>query len=422
MTIFVLACAAILILALLWLGAPLWRREPPVGDNENTTLKNSNMAALQDQLQEAKDELEAGRLEQSAFVETERELATRMVEENHEDAETQQTAAQPVLFAAIALLIAVVSVGLYMDFGETSLLTNSPESSQMAAEPEAFNPERANARVVELRRSLETDANNPTAWVELARLERRLGDSGSATRSYQHAVMLAQDDRQKTELQLEMVETFAVYAEQNQTAIPPMALVLVNEVLARHEDHPRALWYGSMLAESAGQRDVAIQRIEKLLTLNPPEQIRGALLQQLNAWRAEAEGQPGAGGAEASSVNTPSATSGRNIAVIVDIPNGTDVGNTNAATLFVYARPANGGRMPLAVWRQESPIFPLEAVLNDSLAMMPGTKLAAYEALEIIARISFTGNAISEPGDWFGSQIIGKTQDTLSISIDEMVE
>lgn len=423
-----MACAILLVLALLWLGAPLWRQKAPDGDGSNPSLQASNIEALQAQLIEAEQELAAGRLEQATFEETERELATRMVEETKASEAAASTASpQPVLFVIVALFIAALTVGLYLDLGKPNLVVSGTTNAAVEhSEAEAFDPQVATARVEVLRKQLEINAQDPTSWVELARLERRLGDTSAATRSYQHAVMLAQDDTQKTELQLEMVETFAQHAEQNQTAIPPMALNIANDVLARHGEHPRALWYGAMLAESAGQRPLAIARVKKLLSLNPPEQIRRALEQQLSAWQAQSLPRQSAEPASQAALgeNSPqeAAANSRELSIDVDIPSGIDVGNTNMATLFVYARPADGSRMPLAVWRHESPIFPLQATLNDSMAMMPGTKLASYDQLEIVARISFTGNAISQPGDWFGTATITKEQNELSIAIDQMVE
>ncbi|MDD9893249.1 MAG: c-type cytochrome biogenesis protein CcmI [Gammaproteobacteria bacterium] len=418
MTLFLLSCAVLLVAVLLWVGGPLWRKQTELEANEQALQAQAaaNKEALQSQLQEAEDELAAGRLDEAAFKETEQELAKRLVEETKavESAATSR-APQPVLFVCLGLFVAALSTGLYLDLGKPKLVTDSAVVTELASNEE-LTPQQAEQRVQQLRQQLEVNAQNPTAWAELARLERRLGDTAAATRSYQHAQMLAPNDGLKTELQLEMVETFALHAEQSGGAIPPMALVVVNDVLSRHEEHPRALWYGSMLAESAGQRDVAMARIEKLLSLNPPEQIRGALEQQLAAWRAEA------GASNAAAEPSSSAAAGREIVVNVDIPNGVDLGNTNAATLFVYARAAGGPKMPLAVQRYESPIFPLSVKLNDSMAMVQGTQLGAYEQLEVVARVSFIGDAIPQPGDWFGAKVISKEQNEVAIGIDTLVE
>ena len=425
MTVFILACAVLSIATLLWVGRPLWQNQR-ADEAEVRSLRQTNVEALEAQLVEAQQEFAAGRLDQAAFEETERELATRLLEEGEaEDGGVTQSAAQPILFGSLALLVMAITVGLYLDIGQPT----APQQQQLAAlETPAdtdLTPAQAEARVAVLRRQLETEARDLAAWTELARLERRLSDTAAASRSYQHAIMLAADDGIKTNLQLEMVETLALHAEQQGGAIPPIAGSIISDVLSRHPEHPRALWYGSMLAEAAGERATAIKYIKQLLALNPPEQIKAALSQQLAAWQAEAgeSAEPNAQDSAPPAASQPAAAAtSRTITVEVDIRNGVDVGNTNAATLFVYARPTDGSRMPLAVWREESPIFPLTAQLDDSMAMMPGTQLGAYDELELVARISFTGNAISSPGDWFGTVTVGQESDEFSIAIDQVVE
>jgi hypothetical protein len=51
-----------------------------------------------------------------------------------------------------------------------------------------------------------------------------------------------------------------------------------------------------------------------------------------------------------------------------------------------------------------------------------GTQLGTYDELEVVARVSFTGDAIPQPGDWFGSKVISKGQDAVAIGIDTLVE
>lgn len=423
MTLFIFACALLSIFVLLWVGRPLWQSRH-ADDNAVRSLRQTNIEALEAQLVEAQQEYAAGRLDADTFAETERELAIRLVEEGEvKDAVAKTSAAQPILFGSIALLVVALTAGLYLDVGKPNLLQEREAIALKDNQSNELTEVQAEQRVQELRVQLEKEARDLPAWVELARLERRLGDTAAASRSYQHATMLADNDALLTDLQLEMIETLALHAEQQGGGIPPIAHQIIKEVLARHTEHPRALWYGSMLAEGTGDRKLAIQYINKLLSLNPPEQIKTALQQQLAAWNTEPgapAGQPVTSGREQAE-EQPQASS-RVISVNVAIPNGVDVGNTNAATLFVYARPADGPRMPLAVWREESPVFPLQATLDDSMAMMPGTQLAGYEKLELVARISFTGNAISAPGDWFGSVVVGQEQNEFSIAIDQLIE
>lgn len=69
-------------------------------------------------------------------------------------------------------------------------------------------------------------------------------------------------------------------------------------------------------------------------------------------------------------------------------------------TVFVFARAANGPRMPLAILRKQVRDLPLDFKLDDSLAMSPAAKLSGAAEVVVGARISKSGNATPQPGDW----------------------
>jgi cytochrome c-type biogenesis protein CcmH len=71
-------------------------------------------------------------------------------------------------------------------------------------------------------------------------------------------------------------------------------------------------------------------------------------------------------------------------------------------TLFVFARPADGSRMPLALLRAQVKDLPLEFSLDDSLAMNPAARISGAKQVVIGARISKSGQAMPQPGDLQG--------------------
>ena len=73
-------------------------------------------------------------------------------------------------------------------------------------------------------------------------------------------------------------------------------------------------------------------------------------------------------------------------------------------TVFIYATPAQGGRMPLAIVRTTVAALPFDFVLDDSQAMGPQTKLSSAGEVVLKARISKTGQAMPQPGE-FGVSI-----------------
>jgi cytochrome c-type biogenesis protein CcmH len=70
--------------------------------------------------------------------------------------------------------------------------------------------------------------------------------------------------------------------------------------------------------------------------------------------------------------------------------------------VFVYATPANGDRMPLAIMKTTVSQLPLNFTLDDSTAMTPERKLSAAGEVFIKVRVSKSGNAMPQSGDLTG--------------------
>ena len=71
-------------------------------------------------------------------------------------------------------------------------------------------------------------------------------------------------------------------------------------------------------------------------------------------------------------------------------------------TLFVYARTPDMQSAPLAVARLRAGQLPTELRLDDRLAMAPQFRISGAEEVVIAARISASGSATPQPGDYQG--------------------
>ena len=88
-------------------------------------------------------------------------------------------------------------------------------------------------------------------------------------------------------------------------------------------------------------------------------------------------------------------------------------------TLFVFARAAEGPRMPLAIVRARAKDLPFKFTLDDTSAMAAGMNLSSQKSVVIGARISKSGNATPQPGDLEGtSQPVAVGTNDIRILVD----
>jgi cytochrome c-type biogenesis protein CcmH len=69
------------------------------------------------------------------------------------------------------------------------------------------------------------------------------------------------------------------------------------------------------------------------------------------------------------------------------------------ATVFVIARQPGGPPMPVAVQRHPVSALPLDIMLGDGDSPMPTQPLSALDSVELVARISRSGDASRDADD-----------------------
>jgi len=163
----------------------------------------------------------------------------------------------------------------------------------------------------------------------------------------------------------------------------------------------KALFLGGLTAATMEKWSVAVKRWQVLLEQSPPEEIRNTLENKITEWTnlslndAEADGY---------SVNV--AIDSNLIASLVDYPE---------KVLYIIVRDPNNKRPPLAVVREE--VKTTSIIINNSNAMMSGIDLKTFNRLEIIGRISLSGDPMDTKENLSDSVIIDSSVKSISLKI-----
>jgi cytochrome c-type biogenesis protein CcmH len=136
--------------------------------------------------------------------------------------------------------------------------------------------------------------------------------------------------------------------------------------------------------------------------------------------KADAQAAEAAKAAPATAAASSAATA---LSVAVDVSDSVRAKFNESDVVFVYAKAKQGPRMPLAVARLTLAALPATVTLDDSMAMVDGMNLSAFDQLVVSARVTRTGSAIAQSGDYIGQlDVTDKSADvTLDIEIDTIV-
>ncbi len=85
--------------------------------------------------------------------------------------------------------------------------------------------------------------------------------------------------------------------------------------------------------------------------------------------------------------------------------------------VFIYANAIDGSLMPLAISRKKVSELPIQVSLDDSMALMSSNKLSDHKQVQLIARISKSGNTKSTAGDLIGTLDLVPTKIVLPVKL-----
>jgi len=397
----------LLIIALAILLPPLWKKR----EIEDAESDQRNINIAQERVKELKAQLQAGTLTQQQYDEQHGELELTLGDDlDIQQQQTQSSSQGRWVIPVIALSVPLFSVFCYFSLGEPDALIKAEiKQPQAQAVVQGQEGQDINAMVVQLAQRLKENPNNAKDWIMLGRSFKYLKQFQLAANSFKKAYELLGDD---PEVLLHYADALAMV---NNGSLSGKPAELVFKALEKVPDDVTGLWLAGMA--KAEERDfvAALKYWNKLKGILPKDSEPYKQVQKLivTVQQQNSIDQP-VQNAEASTTEIESAIS---IDVQVDLAATVKDKVTNTDTVFIYAKALIGPPMPLAIVRKQVTDLPISVTLDDNMAMMPTMKLSNFKAVKVMARVSKSGSAMPQKGDFVGSVDLTQLQENQSVVI-----
>ncbi len=431
MTAFVIGALLLCALA----GAMLWpaRRAGVATSNSEAP---ANLAVLREQLAALDAEHAAGKLDAEQHRLAHDELQRRVLEETSGDDEplsARTSGPSRKLPLIVGLGVALFAVGLYAVIGNHAGLDPAASVAAVKSSEPPITPDQVDSMLVSIAKRLEKPSADPAVdlqgWTLLARSYASLQRFGEAEKAYARAIALAPKDAQ---LLADRADVLAVLQDQRTEGEPERligealrldpknlkALALAGSAAFQRKDFTNARRYWQQAREIAPAGGEFAQGLDRSL-----EAVASATGETIVAAAKPASATAASTSTSTASESPPAAAATTTLAA--RIQGRVSLAPALAArvlptdTVFVFARAAEGPRMPLAIVRRTVADLPFSFTLDDSMAMSPQMKLSGFAKVIVGARVSRSGQAMTQPGDLRGEAAPSGTRvDDLQLVID----
>lgn len=416
---FLFAAALLLALALFFVVRPLLGKRADGGDVSHGA---TNVSIYRDQLRELEGDLENGAIDRLQYEAARREIERRVLEESEEESEQRalQRGAQWRLAWVTAAAVPVIAIPMYLLTGEPVALDPTRVAAIAAAEggdQHALTPERIMQMVGQLEERLKKEPGNVDGWVMLARSKMALDRPAEAVEAYRQAVKLLPDNAQ---LLADFADTLALAQGRSLKGEPEQ---VVARALRADPNNVKALALSGTIAFQNQNFELAATQWQKVLGfVEPGSDFAQRIQASIDEARARgglpatapvaarppaaksAPAQPGASAVQSAAAGK-AVSGGGTLRGRVSLAAAAQQALAANDTVFVFARAAEGPRMPLAILRLQVRDLPADFELTEAMAMSPGMSIAQFPELVVAARVSKTGSATPAAGDWESAPI-----------------
>lgn len=358
------------------------------------------------------DALDAGVLTQEEFESKRAALNPPDGSAPVADGDTRFVSTNKRILAGTAILLPVCAYFLYRMIGQPDTLSSSPPAAAPATSMTASTGATSAAAsdmssaISSLKKKLEGNPNDADGWLLLGRAYESVERNTEAASALKEAYRLAPT---RPEIEIAYAEAMALTSPTRQLTGEPLRMI--RHAMESDPSNQDGLWLIGMSDYQGGRYAEAIASWEKIKSQLSPD---SDVLESVTKMIADANVRLGGGslpaadmslvaqGGTSTSPGNVAAGLGPKLVVEVSLPAEQRSRVSPGDTLFVYAKAVDGPPMPIAVQKLKASDLPATVELTDGMGMMPTMNLSQFEQVTVTARISKTGNAITQSGDLQG--------------------
>lgn len=419
MITFFIVAGLMLVIALLFVLLPLIGKRLRFGE---VSHGQTNLSIYRDQLRELENDLANATLDTAQYDIAKREIERRALDEVDQD----ETAANPAegpkwtLASVIAVLIPLVTISMYLFLGTPVALDPSQVAQQTQAGAHDLSPQRLAQMIDSVNERLRNNPEDVEGWMMLAKTTQAVGRYPEAVQAYREIVRRVPPDAQ---LLADFADTLAMANGRTLEGEPQQ---LIEQALKVDPQNVKALALGGTVAYQKQEFAKAAQLWRRVLAIVPPET---EFSQRIQDSVSDAESRAGikpalAAGklAKAAGEPAPTTSGGAKLSGKVALDSAVAKSAAPGDTVFIFARAASGPKMPLAIIRLTAKDLPASFELTEAMAMAPGMSISKFPDLLVGARLSKSGNAMPQSGDWESELVPARAgADKISLVISRFV-
>ena len=409
MTLFLLSASSLLLISIIVIVRILLNK-----NNEKINSNQNNMDIYNQKLKEINFDIENRLITRSEANNAIEELEYSLIKDNKNtdilDSKLyfSNLKSKKTISVILVLVIPIFVISVYSFIGDpnsieklvlVSDLKNTKNNSEKLVSVEQM--------LNRVERRLLDDPNNTDDWLMLANSYVVLKRYPEAIRAFENLYRLKGDDPS-------LLFRYAdVLAMANSGIFAGKSSELIKKALQLDPQNTMGLWLAGLVAYEEGEIKKAINYWQNVL---PKLEIGSEEEKNIRKYIEFAKENNNISIQNNGSITQEKIEHSLKLSIELS-PNFTNI-NKNKA-VFIYAKPINSpNNMPIIVLRKTVADLPLLVEMNDSMSMLPSNKLSDYKSVQVLARISNSGNAKSEKGDLIG---IVESMSTTSKNITKLI-